>query len=86
MSVLKSLTKCPPAPVSRNTCNEGARLRSIAFKVQLIASVAASNNVPLHMIGSLLGHKQHATTFRYAHLANDDKKIAAEKGGLHLNF
>jgi integrase len=35
------------------------------------ASLAAGRRVSLHMIGKLLGHKDPATTQRYAHLARD---------------
>jgi integrase len=35
------------------------------------ASLAAAQGVSLQMIGKLLGHKVHATTMRYAHLARD---------------
>jgi integrase len=35
------------------------------------ASLAAGRGVSLHMIGKLLGHKNPATTQRYAHLARD---------------
>jgi integrase len=35
------------------------------------ASLAAGRGVSLQMIGKLLGHKVHATTMRYAHLARD---------------
>jgi integrase len=35
------------------------------------ASLAAGRGVSLHMIGKLLGHKDPATTQRYAHLARD---------------
>jgi site-specific recombinase XerD len=35
------------------------------------ASLAANRGVSLQMIGKLLGHKNPATTQRYAHLARD---------------
>jgi integrase len=41
------------------------------------AAVAAGQGLP--MIGKLLGHTQVATTARYAHLASDPVKAAAEK-------
>jgi integrase len=43
------------------------------------ASVAASGGMSLVLIGSMLGHKNTATTARYAHLADDPLKAAAEK-------
>jgi hypothetical protein len=41
------------------------------------AAVAAGQGLP--MIGKLLGHTQVATTARYAHLARDQVKVAAEQ-------
>jgi integrase len=41
------------------------------------ASVAASSGMGLPIIGKMLGHTQAATTYRYAHLANDPVKAAA---------
>lgn len=41
------------------------------------ASVAASSGQSLHIIGKMLGHTQAATTQRYAHLAPDPVKAAA---------
>jgi len=45
------------------------------------ASVGAANNMSLPMIGALLGHSQPQTTQRYAHLAADPLKEAAERIG-----
>jgi integrase len=42
------------------------------------ASVAAASGQGLPVIGALLGHKEAATTARYAHLANDPLKQAAD--------
>ncbi|NKB83345.1 phage integrase family protein [Brucella grignonensis] len=42
------------------------------------ASVAASGGVPLAVIGKMLGHASAATTQRYAHLADDPLKAAAD--------
>jgi len=41
------------------------------------ASIAASSGMGLPIIGKMLGHKQAATTARYAHLAPDPVKAAA---------
>jgi len=41
------------------------------------ASVAAGAGLSLPMIGGLLGHRRSATTERYAHLVDDDKREAA---------
>lgn len=46
------------------------------------AALAASNGVSLPIIGALLGHKQAATTHRYAHLANDPLKKANDEIGM----
>lgn len=43
------------------------------------ASVGASGGMSLPLIGSLLGHKQIATTARYAHLSDDPRKAAASQ-------
>jgi integrase len=45
------------------------------------ASVAVASNTSLPIIGALLGHTQPATTARYAHLAADHLKEAAERTG-----
>ncbi len=43
------------------------------------ASFGVSANLSLPMIGGLLGHKEVSTTQRYAHLASDPQKAAAEQ-------
>lgn len=43
------------------------------------AAVGAGSGQSLHMIGSLLGHTQAATTRRYAHLADDPQKAASDE-------
>ena len=45
------------------------------------ASFGASSNLGLPIIGKLLGHSQSATTARYAHLADDPLRRAAEQIG-----
>ena len=45
------------------------------------ASVAAGTGMSLPMIGKLLGHTQPATTARYAHLAADPTRAAANEVG-----
>ena len=49
------------------------------------ASFGASAGLSLPVIGSLLGHTQAATTQRYAHLASDPVRRAAEKIGESLS-
>ena len=65
----------------------GVRLHDLRHS---FASVAAVSGTSLLVIGKLLGHAQHATTFRYAHLARDPvtaagdavaQRIAAAMGG-----
>ena len=48
------------------------------------ASVAVMNGMSLPMIGALLGHSQPRTTARYAHLAADPLREAAEIVGQKL--
>lgn len=43
------------------------------------ASVAVSTGLSLEVIGSLLGHRKASTTERYAHLADDPVRRAAER-------
>jgi integrase len=46
-----------------------------------VASIGAGGGLSLPIIGKLLGHTQARTTQRYAHLADDPLKEAAEKIG-----
>ena len=48
------------------------------------ASRALSLGESLPMIGKLLGHRKVQTTARYAHLARDSVKVAAEQIGASL--
>ncbi len=48
------------------------------------ASVGAGMGLSLHMLGRLLGHKQAATTTRYAHLAQEPVRTAADAIGAEL--
>ena len=43
------------------------------------ASIGAASGMSLNIIGGLLGHSQAQTTMRYAHLANDPLKAAANQ-------
>lgn len=45
------------------------------------ASFGAAGGFGLPVIGALLGHRQPATTARYAHLADDPLRLAAERIG-----
>lgn len=42
------------------------------------ASAAVSSGQSLYVVGKLLGHTQASTTQRYAHLANDPLRMAAD--------
>ena len=48
------------------------------------ASVAVAGGLTLPLIGGLLGHRQPQTTARYAHLAADPLKAAAELVGSRI--
>lgn len=48
------------------------------------ASVAAANGTSLQMIGALLGHKDSATTARYAHLSYDPVRVAADNASKEI--
>jgi integrase len=45
------------------------------------ASIGAGGGLSLHIIGKLLGHTQGRTTQRYAHVADDPLREAADKIG-----
>ena len=48
------------------------------------ASVAAGGGMSLPVIGALLGHRNNSTTQRYAHLADDPLRAAAEAIGSRI--
>lgn len=48
------------------------------------ASILVSSGETLETIGKLLGHKQHQTTMRYAHLMDDPLRRAANKIGMEM--
>ncbi len=54
----------------------GVRLHDLRHS---FASVGAAGGDSLFMIGKLLGHRQSSTTARYAHLADDPLKAAADR-------
>jgi integrase len=49
------------------------------------ASNAVSSGMPIQMVGRLLGHTQIQTTMRYAHLADDPVRQAAEENAERLS-
>ncbi len=75
--------KKPKADLARpwRTIQKAARLEGVRIHDlrHSFASVAVSGGASLPMIGHLLGHTQAQTTARYAHLAADPVKAAAEK-------
>ena len=48
------------------------------------ASVGVEGGASLVMVGALLGHTQPQTTKRYAHLANDPQRVAADAIGTRI--
>lgn len=61
--------------VCREAGIEGTRLHDLRHSN---AAVGAGVGLSLHQIGALLGHSQTATTKRYAHLAADPQRRAAD--------
>lgn len=49
------------------------------------ASVGAGAGMGLQVVGKLLGHRHPATTARYAHIADDPAKAAADRISLAIN-
>lgn len=49
------------------------------------ASIAVSGGMPIQMVGKLLGHTQLQTTLRYAHLADDPVRSAAEENAFAIS-
>ena len=62
--------------VARGVVAEGDRNNDLSHSY---ASRALSLGEGLPMIGKLLGHRKVQTTARYAHLARDSVKAAAER-------
>jgi len=48
------------------------------------ASVGARGGMSLPVIGALLGHRETATTARYAHLSDDPLRTAADTIGQEI--
>ena len=67
--------KRPWAAVKRYAGLDGVRIHDLRHSY---ASIAAAAGMGLPIIGRLLGHRQPATTARYAHLADDPLRRAAE--------
>jgi integrase len=67
--------KRPWGLVSKRAGLEGVRLHDLRHS---FASVGAGSGMSLPLLGKLLGHTQAATTQRYAHLAADPLRRAAD--------
>jgi integrase len=67
--------KRPWAMVSRAAGLTGVRLHDLRHS---FASIGAGGGHGLTIIGKLLGHSQHRTTQRYAHLADDPLRRASD--------
>jgi integrase len=61
---------------------EGLRIQDLRHS---FASVGAGASLGLPIIGKLLGHRQAATTHRYAHLDADPVRRAAETIGATIS-
>jgi integrase len=64
--------------IRKNAGLEDVRLHDLRHT---FAAWSVSGGTSLHMTGNLLGHRQAATTMRYAHLADDPAQAAAERVG-----
>jgi integrase len=64
----------PWARIRKHAKLEGFRLHDLRHS---FASVGASSGLGLAIVGKLLGHKETSTTARYAHLADDPVRRAA---------
>jgi integrase len=73
--------KKPWQAVTKAAALEGLRLHDLRHS---FASIGAGASLGLPIIGKLLGHSQAATTQRYAHLADDPMRAAAEAIGARI--
>ncbi|WP_172298170.1 site-specific integrase [Pseudoruegeria sp. HB172150] len=67
--------KGPWGVIRREADLEDVRLHDLRHAY---ASIAVAGGLSLPMIGALLGHRETRTTQRYAHLADDPQRAAAE--------
>lgn len=66
-----------PWGIIRSVANlGGVRLHDLRHA---FASIAVAGGMSLPMIGALLGHRETRTTSRYAHLADDPQRAAADR-------
>ena len=73
--------KKPWAAIRRHAGLEDVRLHDLRHS---FASVGASAGMGLPIVGALLGHKQAATTERYAHLDASPLRTASDKIATHI--
>ncbi|WP_425499239.1 tyrosine-type recombinase/integrase [Hoeflea poritis] len=73
--------KKPWAVIRRHAGLEDVRLHDLRHS---FASVGASAGMGLPIVGTLLGHKQAATTKRYAHLDASPLRAASDKIATHI--
>jgi integrase len=71
----RSDLKKPWAAVCKAADLQGVRLHDLRHS---FASFGAAASLGLPIIGKLLGHSQHSTTHRYAHLDADPMRRAVE--------
>jgi integrase len=75
---LPTLAECRAAAKDLAAGLTDARLHDLRHS---FASVLVSGGASLPLIGAMLGHTQVSTTARYAHLADDPLRAAAERVG-----
>lgn len=73
--------KKPWDHIRREACIEDVRLHDLRHTH---AAIGAASGLGLPIVGKLLGHKSTATTQRYAHLADDPVRRAAEVIGQQI--
>ena len=73
--------KDPWSAIRKAAGLEGLRVHDLRHS---FASVGAAGGMSLPVIGALLGHRETATTARYAHLSDDPLKTAAEHIGSRI--
>lgn len=94
-ALIAELEKERGAPLTCADVLRAAKSRKLALPAGMLdvrlhdlrhsfAAVGAGSGLSLHMIGKLLGHSQPQTTARYAHLAADPLRSAAEVIGARI--
>jgi integrase len=61
---------------------DGLRLHDLRHA---FASLAVAHNESLYLVGAVLGHRQQATTQRYAHLSADPVKAMADRNAARIS-